>query len=454
MPSLGLVWKAIRTDLERRIDAGADDWPRTTRAQPWLLAVFIGLLWLVPFNSVSLAASLPIDLQLDRLVLAAILAVWIASLVVGGLGAPRVYVTPVHVTLGVFVAVACVSVLLNSETLAIARELDQSIKKLLLLLSYAAFFVLVASVVRPSEVRAFSVFTLGLACLCALGTLYEYRFHANLFYQWTDRLLPSTFDVEQFRSGIDAIGRQLTRGPTQHGLEVATILAMALPVAVVGLLHATRRRDQVFYTLAAALVFAAAVSTFRKTAFIAPAAGLVTIALLRPRYILRMLPVAGVILVLVHVFAPGALGSVAVQLTGERLDQAGTVNARKADYDAIRPDLLTRPIVGRGYGSYDQQTYRILDSEYLHRVVETGAVGILAYIALIVSVIATARAPIRARDAVRGPPALAAAGAAAAYLVASALFDAVSFPHAPYVFLSLAGFAAVCARTPPRVAAP
>jgi O-antigen ligase len=435
-PSLGFAWNAIRADAQRRAGLGADDWPRTSRLLPWLLAVFIGLLWLVPFNSVALAASFPIDLQLDRLALGLIVVVWLASLAAGGAAAPSIHITPVHVMLGVFVAVASVSVLLNSETLAITREIDQSIKKLTLLLSYSAFFVLVASVVRPSEVRAFSILTLGLACVCALGTIYEYRFRTNLFYLWTDKLLPSMFDVELFSSGIDAIGRQLTRGPTQHGLEVATILAMAMPVAIVGLLHATRRRDQILYTLAAGLVFAAAVSTYRKTAFIAPAAGLLTLVLMRPRYALKMLPVAAVILVLVHVLTPGALGSVAVQLTGERLEQANTVNGREADYDAVRPDLLSNPVLGRGYGSYDQQTYRILDSEYLHRVLETAA----------------ARGPIRARDAVRGPPALAAAGAAASFLVASALFDAVSFPHTPYVFLSLAGMAAVCVRPAPEEA--
>ena len=48
-------------------DYGADDrWPRTTRVLPWTLAVFIAPVWLVPFNSLELNASVAIDLTLDR----------------------------------------------------------------------------------------------------------------------------------------------------------------------------------------------------------------------------------------------------------------------------------------------------------------------------------------------------------------------------------------------------
>ena len=45
------------------------DWPRTTRVLPWMIAGFIVMLWLVPFNSVQLAVSTPIDMHLDRLAL-------------------------------------------------------------------------------------------------------------------------------------------------------------------------------------------------------------------------------------------------------------------------------------------------------------------------------------------------------------------------------------------------
>jgi hypothetical protein len=50
-----------------------------------------------------------------------------------------------------------------------------------------------------------------------------------------------------------------------------------------------------------------------------------------------------------------------------------------------------------------------------------------------------ARGRIRARRSRDGPVALAVAAAAIAFLVVSTLFDAMSFPHCPYIFLWLAG---------------
>jgi hypothetical protein len=48
----------------------------------------------------------------------------------------------------------------------------------------------------------------------------------------------------------------------------------------------------------------------------------------------------------------------------------------------------------------------------------------------------------------RASPALAASAAAVVFLVASSLFDAMSFPHAPYIFMTFAGLAAVIVRVP------
>ena len=60
------------------------DWPRTTRVLPWSLAVFMAMLWLVPFNVIQLSASLPIDLKFDRLFLPFVVVLWALMVAVGG----------------------------------------------------------------------------------------------------------------------------------------------------------------------------------------------------------------------------------------------------------------------------------------------------------------------------------------------------------------------------------
>ena len=89
----------------------------------------------------------------------------------------------------------------------------------------------------------------------------------------------------------------------------------------------------------------------------------------------------------------------------------------------------------------------------LGRLVDSGVLGLTSYLLMIVSIMLAARPLIRARNATTSPPALAVGAAAVAYLVVSFLFDVLSFPHTPYILLSLAGLLAVLV-VPPDEPAP
>jgi hypothetical protein len=442
LPAWTTRLRISRERLRALVDHGGD-WPRTTRLLPWGIALFLAILWLVPFNQIALTASLPIDLKFDRLVLPFIAGLWVLALAAGGPGAPRVRATWMHLGLAVFVAISCLSVVLDARWLNQTLEFDLGMKKLTLLAAYGAFFLMMSSIVRRSEVRAFIKYTLVLAVICAIGTIWEYRFQYNVFYDGAAKLLPGFFQVGVAESSaVDEIGRRLVRGPAELGLEAVAMLSMALPIALVGIMHAGRWRDRILYGLAACLLMAAAISTYRKSALMAPISIGLTLAYFRRRELLKLAPLGVILLVVVHVLSPGAFGSIALQLNSNRLGVA-TVSDRAADYDAVRPDLWTNLAFGRGYGTYDHTSYRILDSEILSRVIEVGVLGLIAYMFMIVSVVIAARAVIRARDPTWSPVALACAAAAVAFLVLSFLFDVMAFPHVPYLLLSLAGLLAV-----------
>jgi hypothetical protein len=428
--------------------ADGDDWPRTTRVLPWLLAGFIAILWLVPFNDIQLNVSTPIDLKFDRLVLPFIIGTWLVAVAVGGRGAPRLRLTWIHAAIGAFAACAFLSVVLDAGNLNRTLEFDDTLKRLPLLVSYLSLFVMIASVVRPSEVPAFLKYILVLAVICALGMIWEYRFQYNPFYDLSHRLLSSGFQVGAPKTGyVDELGRQSVHGPATHGLEAVAMVSMALAIALVGLLQAKRWAPRIGYWVATGLLLAAVLTTYRKSAVLAPISVVVTLACFRPRQMLKLAPLAVVLLLAVHVIAPGAFGSTVSQLKPGVLT-VPTVNERTADYDAIRPDLWSSPLLGRGFGSYDHTRYRVLDSEILQRLTETGVVGLLTYLLMMVAVVVTVRGVIRSRDPSRAPSALACAAAAASFLVVSTLFDVLSFPHAPYVFLCMAGLAAVILGSP------
>jgi O-antigen ligase len=430
---------------EARASRGLDQWPRTRRVQPWLIAAFIAMLWLVPFNTIKLRFSGPVDLQLDRLMLPLIAGAWLVALVAGGRNRPRLKLTAPHYAFLAFVLICAMSIVVNIHTLNQTRELGEAFKQLLTIFAYFGFFVLMTSIVRPGEVRAFLKLTFALAIVAALGTIWEYNASYNVFYDLSSKLfVPKLFasTTPGQLGAIDEIGRRLIRGPAQHGLELTSMLAMALPIAVVGLLESKRTRTRLGYALAVTLFLAAAIATFRKTSIIAPLTAIAVLAFFRPRRLLRLAPLGVVILVLVHVLSPGAFGSVLVQFDSHRLHSVSTVNDRTADYDAVRPDVFLHPILGRGYGGYSEARYRILDNQLLGYLVMIGVVGLLSYAAIMASVVANARRWIRGRDPATATPHLIAASAAVVFLVVSQLFDAMAFPHAPYVFLSLAALAA------------
>ena len=451
--------RTARTRRERMrslVNAGGD-WPRTTRVMPWMIAGFMLILWLVPFNVIQLTANLPFDLKFDRLVLPILFATWILSLAAGGPATPRVRLTLVHVGIGTFVAAISLGVVLNAHALNQTLELDMPIKRLVLLFSFALFFLIVASSVRRTEVPAFMKYTLVLAVLTALGTIWEYRFHYNVFYDLSDKLLPGFFQVGHVNSyEVDDIGRLMIRGPAEHPLETVGMLSMAFPIGLVGIIHSKERRDRILYGLASCILLAGAIATYRKSALLAPISVGVTIAFFRRRELLKLAPLGVVSLVITHALSPGALGSILFQLHPTSLG-VSTVSDRTADYDAIRPDVWSHLLFGRGYGSYDHVAFRILDSEILSRLVDSGVIGLLSLIFMIVCIVLAARGLIRSRHPVWAPPALSVAAAAVAFLVLAFLFDVSSFPHTPYILMSLAGLLAVMLSQPeeePRTGPP
>jgi O-antigen ligase len=426
--------------LDRLDDAlpGSDEWPHTRRALPWALAGFMAMLFLVPFDAIDLPVHLPVNGTLDRPVVVALAMLWFASLaVVSGAARPRLKFGAVHFTALLFLAVCLLSVALNGHALANMDEITLTVKKLALLASYIVFFFIVASVLRPREVPRFAALMVALGVVVAVGTIVEYRFHYNPFYELWGKVLPVTkptgFDT------IDSIGRLTVYGPTLQPLELAAMLAMVLPFAILGAIDSPTPRRRLLYVVAVGLLLAGGVATARKTSLVVPAAVVLMLAAYRPRAVLRTMGRLSVVLVvLVHFAAPSALGSVISQLEPGHVNTALTTTDRTARYDAVVPDLLRHPLVGRGYESYDPQKYRILDNQYLDLLITVGLVGTVCYLAIFGAMMVAAHRTIRGPDPRRASLALASFTAVAAIAIASALFDVLSFPHVPYLLFFVA----------------
>jgi hypothetical protein len=442
-----------RLDRLDDVTAGADEWPHTTRLLPWALAGFIAMLFLVPFDAIKLPLQLPLDSNLDRPLLVALLMLWISSLaVISGAARPRVKLTRVHGAALAFFAVCCLSLAFNGHSLTDMSEVTLVVKKLALLLSFIVFFFIAASVLRPREVSRFIALLVGLGVLVAIGTVIEYRYQYNPFYALWGKLFsvqsPSALDTH------DSIGRLTVYGPTSQPLELAAMLAMVIPFALIGSIDSTGWGKRLMYMVAVALLIAGGLATSRKTSLIAPAAAMLLLTAYRPRDVLRVLLGLGLVLgVLVHFTSPGAIGNVLTQFEPGKFGSALTTTDRAARYDAVRPDVVSHMLIGRGYESYDPHKYRILDNEYLGLLIGIGGIGLIGYLAIFGAMMSAAHRTIRGPDPRRASPALAALASVGVIAIASALFDVLSFPHVPYLLFFVAAMI-VALREPSPVPEP
>lgn len=420
----------------------ADAWPRTRRPLPWLIAGFLTVIFLVPIEAIHLKVKLPVSSDFDRFFVALIVATW----ALGGLlgrweGVVRLRPRGWAAGMIAFAFVALASIVVNVERITNLGEWDVAAKRVALLVALVAVFAIVTMTLRVAELRPFAILIAILAVTTALGTIYEKKTGYNVFYATAAATLSPVASVDPAPTEIDPAvnqGRPLVTGPTRHPLSVTSILGMALPFAVVLAAVAPNRRRRMLWALAACVIVAGALITQRKSGVVIPAFVLVALFVLRPRLLLRLAPYGIVALATAVAVAPGAFSS--FQELG-RVDSRASVEGRTADYPAIVPDLLTNPLLGRGYGTLDStrvDTYRIFDNEYLGEAFQVGGIGLIAFLVLIVTPLFVIRNVLRSDNPLRGPPALAAGASCLAFGVASALYDILSFPQAPYLFFIVA----------------
>ncbi len=432
-------------------DDEVDLWPHTRRFLPWCMAVFMGMLFLVPIDAllasgVNSSAGTPVAPTLDRIMMVLIGVGWLVKLRSSRRLPAKL--TRVHAAVFLFVGICFLGIALDGQQLAVFQEVMPTVKKLLVLMTFVTFFVLAADIIRPGEVRPLLKLMVALGVLCAIGTLIERQTRWNVFYNIWNGILPYTRPAEM--DVLDDIGRLGVVGPTSEPLELATLLSLVLPFAMIFALEAKTRRERLWYVVASMIVMGGAIATARKTAIVAPLGGLLVLIAYRPRPILTALLKASIPLFLaIHILAPGQLGSVISELEPSKAAAVNTDKVRVERYDAVRPDIMSHLLLGRGFGSYDPVKYRYLDNEYLGLLIGTGLLGTAAFLAIFGSMFTLAHPLIRGPDESRSGLALAMQSAVLMIGVTSALFDTLSFYHVSYL-LFFFGALLVALRKPTR----
>ncbi len=437
----------------RRAAPVRDAFPYTRRPLPWVLAAFLVMLFCIPVDSTEVKIHLPVGSQIDRFAVVGMVFAWICF---GGDQRAFLHTRRSKLYVGaacVFLVLAVASLLLDVGRIVNIGDFELAVKRFALLGSFLVLSWFTLTALRFEDVRGFSTYLIGLATLMAVGMIVERQIGFNAFYTWSGMLLKPLVHVAPSPTNIHpelgSDGRVAVFGPTLSGLAATTMLVVVMPFALVRMFHASSRRSWWLNAIAFALMLAAASATDRKTALLVPIGVIIYIAFYKPRQVLRLAPVGLVVLVgLVHVASPGSLGTLFSANSGIA---SSSSTHRLGDFTNVAPDIYARPVLGRGFGTIDPEhpdQFRINDDEYIDEIWQVGFIGLFAYLFMILAPIILARRAIRARDPTVAPLALATSAGCVAYLVVNVLFDAMSFPQAPYMFFMVAALTTIAAAGP------
>jgi hypothetical protein len=422
-----------------------------------LLAFVIGVVWFVPIRIYTLPAGLPFDLELYRIVVAAVLAAWFASLLVDTrVRLQRSVLDPPLVLL--------LGAVIGSELTNPGRvsTLGSDVaKSLMFLLSFILVYYFVLSVVRDRAAieRVVRVLTVC-GIIVAFSAVVERRTGYNVFHH-----LQSFARFLEYHAplGDERGGHPRAFGSSQDPIAFGAALAMMVPLSIY-LAYTSSRR----WWLGTVVLLLGIMSTASRTAVVMVVVAAAVLFWLRRDDVVRLWPALVPLVVVIHFATPGAIGTFRYLfnppggIVNEQTRLAQNANPLLAGgrLRVIGPSLdeaSRRPLFGEGWGTrltgFDtpNRNAPILDDAWLGTLLEIGGVGVAAFIWLMVRAVRMlARAAKASADDSRLYAALAAA--IAAFGVGMATYDAFSFIQVAFLFWLLLAVAAAAIRLAPATA--
>ncbi|MUN37173.1 O-antigen ligase family protein [Actinomadura litoris] len=225
-----------------------------------------------------------------------------------------------------------------------------------------------------------------------------------------------------------------------HPIEFGVVMAMLLPLALHGAVYAGEGRRGRRWFLVAIILLVLPMTVSRSAVLGLAVVCLVVLPIWPVVWRVTAVLVLGVFMVALRALVPGLIGTL-TGLVSDIGSDSSTVT-RTNDYVVIGESVAHRPWFGQGFGTYLPQTYRILDNQYLLSLVETGLVGVLVLLTVILSgwfLARSARRALLARgDRETAHLAQCYAASMAVALLSFGTFDAFSFPMvATLMFLTL-----------------
>jgi O-antigen ligase len=424
---------------------------RTLLQWRFLLGAILAVILFIPIRRYTLPGNLPFSLELYRLLVALVLAAWFISLLADR--RVRLRRSFFDVQLGLVCAAVLGSVVMNP---GLVNSLGPTVPKALsFFVSYILVYYLIVSVVRDLPTVDFlTKLLVGGGAVVAFFGLVERRTGYNVFDHLSG-IIP-LLRFEGARAGLERGGARLrVAGPAEHPIALGALFVILVPLAI----YVARRTGQRRWWVALTLLGLGALSTVSRTAVIMLGVVGLVFLWLRPRQTKRLWPLLVPALALVHFALPGTLGS----LRGAFFPEGGLIaeqqrvvpgnelrsDGRLADIGPTLRQVARRPLLGQGYGTrvvgFDEKynNAAILDDQWLGTLLETGIVGVVAWIWIFGRSIRRLGRGAREDDSHRAWLCVALAASIAAFGVGMLTYDTFGFTQITFVFFVLLALSSV-----------
>jgi len=348
---------------------------------------------------------------------------------------------------------------------AVSSLSSNVLKQLSLALSLLLLLYILVSVVRTQETveRILRVLVSG-GCVIAFGAVVERETKFNLFNHLHPLIPMFAFNGSAELTALFREGHFRAIASAGHPIELANEMAMLTPIAA----YLALRGSKLWWG-AVALLMLGDLSAGSRTGIVGLLVVVAVFLWMRPRQTLRCWPALIPILLVVEVAMPGALnGAINTFFPkgGLIAQQSQTFYSKGQVQDASRLSRLGPQLhntfakhnefFGKGYGTRvvgrtsvngpapTLQSNQILDDQWLGNLLDTGMVGLAAWVWLFVRVTRKLRVRARAqRGSKEGWLPVALAASILCYAVSMFFYDAFSFIQATVMLYVLLGCASV-----------
>ena len=425
---------------------------RVLLAWPTLLGLILLVILFIPIRRYTVGGGLPIELEPYRIAIGIVLACWFCALAADP--AVRWRRTGLELPIGALLLAMLLSMATNIDRLEAAGTLV--VKNFTFFLSYLLLVYFIASVVRARrDLDRMLKLLVGGGAIVALASLIEWKTTRN-FFGFYSQVMPFLHYVDEGVAVERGTGIR-ARGSAQHPIALSAALVMLVPLAF----YLYQRHRKLIWVAAAGLLTLGALSTGSRTGTTMLIAVFVSFLCLRPRETVRLLPWMLPGLLVIQVVMPGTLGTMKSMLNPsfvieEQSYDQGATAGRVADLGPALDRWSQQPFLGRGFGTTvadpnasKESDSQILDNQWLGSLLEIGAWGVLALLALWITAIRRLnRWGKRARDPNDGWLAAALAASIIAFAVGMLTFDAFAFIQVTFFAFVMLGFSAVVTRWP------